>query len=101
MRMEQKEYIIIYLSCEVTINWLYPQSKSLYVPLHTQETYYWCGPASILAIIDYNGKKNYVEGSTEYDKQEQFAEESGTTTSGSNTLDLRNVLNDYVSSEHF
>ncbi|QNB44893.1 hypothetical protein BR63_00235 [Thermanaerosceptrum fracticalcis] len=85
----------------ITPKWIYPVSKSLFVPLHTQQTHYWCGPASTLAIIDYNGRAGQVSGSTEYQKQNTIATQSGTTNSGSNTLNLRNTLNNYVSNIHY
>jgi hypothetical protein len=55
------------------------------------------GPASILSIIDYDGCEGDVAGSNEYAKQNTLASEAGTTEGGSNTLDLKNVLNDYWS----
>lgn len=38
-----------------------------------------------------------MAGSNEYAKQNTLASEAGTTEGGSNTLDLKNVLNDYWS----
>jgi hypothetical protein len=73
--------------------WTYPESMILNVPHHIQQETYWCGPASVLAMTDYNGRVAQVSGTSEYEKQNTIAIQSGTTTSGSNTLYLRNTLN--------
>lgn len=75
-----------------TPQWVYPISRTLSVPRYKQETTYWCGPASIQMMISYNGK--FVE-------QKDLAKEAGTTTQGSNTLDLRNVLNKHIDNHTF
>jgi hypothetical protein len=77
---------------EITPQWSYPESRVLNVVKSQQERYYWCGPASIQMMIKYNGKT--VSQST-------LASEAGTTTSGSNTLNLRNVLNNHVTNHTF
>jgi len=79
---------------------LVPEYRFLNAPRHQQLEAYWCGPASVLAIIDYFGFADDVQGSTEYEKQETIADESGTTKRGSNTLDLKNTLTSYVGGEH-
>ncbi|MGQ9558091.1 MAG: C39 family peptidase [Desulfurispora sp.] len=80
--------------------WHYNEEKILNVPHHVQQTTYWCGPASSLQIIDYNGRIGSVSGSTEYQKQNTIANQTGTTKSGANTLNLRNNLNSYLSGIH-
>ncbi|GAW31962.1 C39 family peptidase [Carboxydocella sp. JDF658] len=84
----------------ITPQWTYPVSKILNVPYHKQLYSTWCGPASALQIIDYNGKYSSVSGSTEYQKQQTLADQIGTNDNGSNTVNIRNVLNNYLSSIH-
>ena len=76
---------------------VYPsESRFLDVPTHRQQTGYWCGPASILAMIDDFGRLGNVSGSTEQAKQQTIATQSGTTTQGSYTPSLQQTLNSYV-----
>lgn len=82
---------------DISPQWYYEVEKILRVPHHIQQTDYWCGPASILQIIDFNGKAGNVSGNNEYSKQKTLADESGTVTAGANTLNLRNTLNKYLS----
>lgn len=85
---------------DASVQWTYPQRRILYVPHRVQQTDYWCGPTSVLQIIDYNGEIGSVAGSTEYQKQNTLAIQSGTTNKGANTLSLRNVLNNYLGNTH-
>lgn len=76
----------------ITPMWTYPVSKVLAsFPTYQQQTSYYCGPASIQMMIGFNGKS--VAQST-------LASQAGTTASGSNTLALRNVLNQHVGTTH-
>lgn len=84
----------------ISPQWTYPVSKTLNVPHHQQLQSYWCGPASDLQIIDFNGKYGNVAGSTEYEKQNTIANQAGTKQDGSNTVNLKNVLNSYLSTIH-
>lgn len=72
--------------------WVYPQTRVLNVLKSQQQTSYWCGPASIQMMIKYNGKSVL---------QETLAKEAGTTSQGSNTLDLKNVLNKHINAHVF
>lgn len=60
---------------DISIQWTYPVKKILDVPHHEQQTSYWCGPTSILQIIDYNGREDRVKGTTEYEKQKTLAQQ--------------------------
>lgn len=86
---------------DVSPQWYYYETKILGVPFHKQQTSYWCGVASNLATIDYNGRTGNVSGSTEYQKQKTIANQTETTEDGSNTLSLRNNLNNYLSDIHY
>lgn len=80
---------------------VYPsESRILDVPLHQQLTSYWCGPTSVLATIDEYGRIGQVSGTTEQQKQQRIANQTGTTGDGANTLSLKNTLNEYVGDVH-
>jgi len=81
--------------------WFYELIKNLDVPHHKQVTGYYCGPASILQMIDYNDREAMVSGNTSAEKQHTLADESNTVEKGSNTVKLRDVLNNYLSDIHY
>lgn len=56
-------------------------------PVCTQETSYWCGPASVQAVL----QPHYI-----YQTQADIAARSGTTTAGSNSVMLANTANYYI-----
>ena len=56
-------------------------------PVCTQETSYWCGPASVQAVL----QPHYI-----YQTQTDIAQRSGTTEAGSNSVNLANTANYYI-----
>lgn len=64
------------------------KSANLYtleVPLHTQETSYYCGPATTLQTLEYHSSYGHT--------QKSLANDLGTTSSGTDGLNIVNVLN--------
>ncbi len=56
-------------------------------PVCPQETTYWCGPASVQAVL----QPHYI-----YQTQADIAARSGTDQSGSNSVNLANTANYYI-----
>ncbi|MFD2670350.1 C39 family peptidase [Marinicrinis sediminis] len=69
------------------LNTLSSSVKTLSVPSFEQETYYWCGPATVKQVLDsINGSSN---------SQSYYANELGTTTSGTVFSLVDDILNDH------
>lgn len=58
---------------------------TLEVPLHTQETSYYCGPATTLQTLEYHGSYGHTQAS--------LARDLGTTSNGTDGLNIVDVLN--------
>lgn len=58
---------------------------TLEVPLHTQETDYYCGPATTLQTLEYHGSYGHTQTS--------LARDLGTTSNGTDGLNIVDVLN--------
>jgi len=66
----------------------------VYVPYHSQETSYWCGPASGQQTIDSWIECYQYVG--DLPSQDDLADEMNTTTSGTSVYDYRDTLNEYL-----
>ncbi len=71
----------------------YPSYCLLSVKRFQQETNYYCGPATVKQVI------HYINGSSL--TQSKYASILGTTTDGTTMTDIDDVLNDYISEEHY
>lgn len=63
------------------------------VTCYHQDTYYWCGPASLKQTLSFHKAKSGSQ--TELPSQSTLASQAGTTLDGSLTLNLKNTLNSY------
>ncbi len=68
----------------------------LRVPTYQQTKTYYCGPAAVLQLLDTEGKYSAIQGSTVAEKQDTLARELGTTTSGTTTNKIVDVINSYT-----
>ncbi len=69
---------------------------SLNVPLYQQTKTYYCGPAAVLQLLYKERKYSTIQGSTAAEKQDTLARELGTTTSGTRTDKIVDVINSYT-----
>lgn len=68
----------------------------LRVPTYQQTKTYYCGPAAVLQLLDTEGKYSTIQGSTVAEKQDTLARELGTTTDGTRTDKIVDVINSYT-----
>ncbi|MFA6941645.1 MAG: C39 family peptidase [Clostridiaceae bacterium] len=66
---------------------------------YAQETTYWCGPASAKQTLSFH--KSITGSGNSLPSQSQLAIDSGTTTSGTSSANLKNALNKYASTFYF